>query len=192
MARLAQYRDALLALLPKGQAWPTEPESELGKLMQGMAEEFTRIDARSQELLNESHPSQTFELFAEWEQQYGLPDSCAGDPQSFQERRLALLQKYRLYGGQSREFFIALAAALGYAVGITEYRERTFGMDYGTEYAGPEWNWVWQVDAALNNDVERSLGEPFGEFYRQWGNQRLECVLVRLVHAHRHLIFSYS
>ncbi len=65
-------------------------------------------------------------------------------------------------------------------------------MDYGTEYAGPEWNWVWQVDAALNNDVERSQGEPFGEYYRQWGNQRLECVLTRLVHAHRRLIFSYS
>lgn len=192
MASVEQHRDALMALFPKGQAWPTEPDSELGKLMHGVAEEFARIDARAEDLLRESHPSTAFELFEEWEQMHGLPDTCASSDPTFQERRLALVQKYQMFGGQSREFFIAIAAALGFEITITEYRERSFGMDHGTLYGDTEWNWVWQVNAALTNYAERSMGEPFGEYYREWGNQRLECVLNRLVHAHRYLIFSYS
>lgn len=191
MASVDDYRDALIALLPQGDAWPTDPGSDLGLLLTGLAEEFARIDARAEDLLNESHPSQTFELFEEWEAMYGLPDTCTADP-SFQERRFDLVQRYQQLGGQSRAFFIAMAAALGYTITITEYQERTFGMDFGTDYSGSDWNWAWQINVAQTNYAERSMGDPFGEYYRQWGNERLECALNRLVHAHRHLIFSYS
>ena len=191
MAGLTDYRDALIALLPQGDAWPTDADSELGLLLTGLAEEFARIDRRAGDLLNESHPSQTFELFDEWEAEYALPDTCTSDP-SFQERRFDLVQRYRQLGGQSRPFFIEMAAALGYTITITEYQERTFGMDHGTDYGGTDWNWVWQVNAAQTNYAERSMGDPFGEYYREWGNERLECALNRLLHAHRYLIFSYS
>jgi uncharacterized protein YmfQ (DUF2313 family) len=192
MAGVTDYRDALLALMPQGDAWPTDPDSELGKLLTGLAEEFARIDARAEELLNESHPSQTFELFEEWEQMYGLPDTCAGTDPSFQERRFDLVQRYRQLGGQSRQFFIEMAAALGYEITITEYQERSFGMDHGTDFGGTDWNFAWQINATQANYAERSMGDPFGEYYREWGNQRLECALSRLRHAHRKLIFSYS
>lgn len=187
-----QYRDALLALLPKGDAWPTDLDSVMAKHMLGIAEEFARIDARAEDLLKESHPSTAFETFEQWEEQYGLPHSCSGDEQTFQERRQALIQAYQEHGGQSREFFIAMAALIGFEITITEYKERTFGDDLGDLFGGVEWNYVWQTNAALNNYSERSMGEPMGEYYRAWGNQRLECLFNRLVHAHRHIIFSYT
>ena len=187
-----EYRDALLSLLPRGDAWPTDLDSNMAKLMFGIAEEFARIDARAMSVIRESHPSTAFELFKEWEQMYALPHSCSGNDPSFQERRQALIQAYRANGGQSRQFFITLAALLGFTITITEYQERTFGNDLGGPFGGEEWNYVWQVNTSLNNYAERSFGEPYGEYYRTWGNQRLECLFNRLVHSHRHIIFSYT
>lgn len=192
MAVATDYRNALQALMPVGQAWSLDPDSGLGLLLAGVGEEFARIDQRAEDLLDESHPSQAFELFAEWEQMYGLPDSCASNDPSFAARRFDLVQRYRQLGGQSRQFFIEMAAALGYTITITEYQERTFGADFGTDYGDQDWNWVWQVNATQTNYAERAMGDPYGEYYREWGNQRLECALNRLVHAHRYLIFSYS
>lgn len=192
MASVTDYRDALIALLPQGDAWPREPDSDLGLLMQGIAEEFARIDARAIDLLNESHPSQAYEMFDEWEAMYGLPDSCSSDDQSFPERRAAVVRAYKEFGGQSRAFFIAVAAALGYTITITEYQARSFGSELGTVFGGDDWNFTWQVNAAAVNPQTRSFGEPMGELFASWGNARLECVFNRLRHAHRHIIFSYT
>ena len=191
MRTAIEYRDQLLALLPVGEAWPKESDSELSKLMHGLAEELARIDERSIDLVNESHPSQTFELFNTWQEQYGLPDDCSINA-SHQEQRALLIQKYQQYGGQSREFFIEIAKTLGYEITITEYQERTHGNLFGELFGNEDWNFMWQVNAKTLSYRERLYGQPFGDHYRTWGNQRLECVLKKLVHAHRQIIFSYT
>lgn len=196
MARVAntaeQYRDSLLALLPKGDAWPTEADSELAKLMLGVAEELARIDARASDLLNESHPSQAFETFEEWEQMYALPDRCSGTDQSFQERKAALVLKYQQFGGQSREFFIAMADALGYAITITEYSDCICGDEVGSYIGGEDWNFIWQINSSELNERWMEAGDLVGDPLRSWGNQQLECMMNKLKHAHRALIFSYT
>ncbi|WP_162224924.1 YmfQ family protein [Neptunomonas antarctica] len=188
---MSDYRDTLLALLPRGDAWSTDADSALGQLMSGVGEEFARIEQRANDLLTEAAPSQTFELLDEWQQMYGLPDTCSGE-QVFQQRRIALVQKYQLMGGQSREFLLGIAAVLGYEIAITEYQHRGFGADFGTNYAGHDWNNVVQINALLINYQERSHGQPHGETYRTWGNAGLECVFNRLIHAHRHIIYNYQ
>ena len=191
MRTTEQYRDQLLALLPVGDAWSKEPDSGLAKLMQGAAEEFARIDKRAIDLLNESHPTKAFELFDEWLLEYGLPDNCVTDS-STQELHTALIQKYRQTGGQSREFLTYIAKTLGYEITITEYKERTHGSYFGELFGNEEWNFVWQIKAQSLNYQRRDYGQAFGDLYQSWGNQRLECVLNKLVHAHRKLIFSYT
>ncbi len=191
MRAAIDYRDQLLALLPVGDAWPKEPDSALAKLMHGFAEELFRIDQRATDLLNESHPSQTFELFETWQKQYGLPDDCSADT-SYQEQHDLLIQKYQQYGGQSREFFIDIAKILGYDITITEYKERRHGDLFGEFFGNEEQNFIWQVNAQLINYQARNHGQAFGEHYRVWGNSRLECVLNKLVHSHRIIQYSYS
>ena len=186
------YRDALLASLPRGDIWTTDLDSDLAKLMLAIGEEFARIDARAADVINESHPSSAFEMFEEWEEMYGLPHSCSGAEQTFQERRQALVQAYQMQGGQSRAFFIALAALFGFEITITEYKERRFGDNFGERFGGVDYNYIWQVNAASINYSERRFGQPFGDYYRAWGNERLECLFKRLVHSHRHIIFSYT
>ena len=43
----AAYRAQLQALLPLGDAWPRRPDAVLTRLLAAWAEEFARIDARS-------------------------------------------------------------------------------------------------------------------------------------------------
>jgi uncharacterized protein YmfQ (DUF2313 family) len=172
----SDYQNALLALLPTGEAWVSEPDGELAKLMLALGEEFARIDARAVQLLAESVPSGADDLLEEWEADYGLPDSCSASSQTEEERKLALVQKYRLYGSQSRVFLIEMAAVLGIDITITEYHHRVFGDPFGEPWVGQGWNFVIQVN------IE---GAPAPEL-----QERLECVFSKIVHAHKALLFT--
>src|SRR6516165_9324920 len=116
------YAKALLSLLPFGQAWPRYPDSTLVKTCQGLADYWGFVDSRAADLLEiESDPRLTTELLPDWERAWGLPDPCVKAPQSLQARRLALVMKMTMMGGQSRQFFIDVAKQLGYTISITEY-----------------------------------------------------------------------
>ena len=77
----------------------------------------------------ESDPRSTIELLPDWERNWGLPDPCYKEPQSIAERQLALVMRMTLMGGQAREFFIDIAAMIGYTITITEYRPFFIAMD---------------------------------------------------------------
>ena len=196
MARsVEQFRDAMLALLPRGAAWTRDPKSQLGLLLTAFAEEFARVDLRDEQLLNEMFPSAAQELMSEWDADYGLPGPCIHTPQSLAERRKALIAKYRWVGRQDKQFFIDVAADLGYAITITEYDAAHPGPQ--TEYegiplSGDAWNYVWQVNAALINHSVRVYGSTYPGPYQTFGNELLECTLRGLAHDHRVLFFSYS
>ena len=176
---VTQYQTQLLALLPLGSAWPREPDSSLGKLMGGLAEEYARVDALSEAIATESLPSQVTQLIDEWEAEYGLPEGSTDVATALQERRNAVVQKYQQYGSQSREFLIAMAAALGFDLTITEYTETTFGDEFGGDFYGTDWAFVVQTNIdALNTDSAAI--------------DRLEQMLRRLIHAHKILITDIS
>lgn len=196
MARsVTEYRDMMLALLPKGSAWPREPDSEWGKLFTGIAEEFARIDARNEQLLREMNPRSALETLEEWERDYALPGGCITQEQTLVERRNALVEKYQRIGIQSRSFFIEAAAQLGYTITITEYDANNPGpqSNYnGIPLSGDDWNFVWQINAPLTTEQPRIYGSPYPAPYSAFGNELLECTMRALVHDHRVLFFSYS
>jgi uncharacterized protein YmfQ (DUF2313 family) len=125
------YVDALAALLPVGPAWPREYDSTLMKLVGGFSQIWgDPVDARAADLLEiESDPRQTIELLPDWEYNYGLPDPCYTAPQTIGQRQLALVMRMTMLGSQSREFFIEVAAEIGYTITITEYRVFVVGID---------------------------------------------------------------
>lgn len=190
-----QYRDAMIALLPHGAAWSHDPRSQLGSLLMAFADEFARVDARNEQLLKEMDPRGALELMTEWEGDYGLPGPCIHTAQTLADRRKALLAKYRWVGRQDRQFFIDVAADLGYAITITEYNAANPGPQ--TEYegiplTGDAWNYVWQINAPLVNNTVRVYGSQYPGPYQTFGNELLECTLRGLAHTHRVLFFSYS
>jgi uncharacterized protein YmfQ (DUF2313 family) len=126
------YAEALADLLPVGPAWPREYDSTLMALVHGESCIWADpVDARAADLLEiESDPRTTIELLPEWEYNFGLPDPCYTAPQTIDERHLALLMRMTMLGAQSRAFFIATAAQIGYTITITEYRTFVVGLDH--------------------------------------------------------------
>lgn len=120
-------------LLPQGIAWPRNSDSTLMKLVKGLSQIWGHVEIRASDLLErESDPRIAIELLPDWERNWGLPDLCYYDPdnpQSIGDRQKALIQRMTIEGAQSREFFIAQAAYIGYKITITEYRPFIVGID---------------------------------------------------------------
>jgi uncharacterized protein YmfQ (DUF2313 family) len=124
------YAEAMAGLLPLGQAWPRQQESTLMRVVRGLTRIWGDVETRASDLLEqESDPRITLELLPDWERNWGLPDPCYEAPQTIGERQHALVQRMTIEGSQSREFFIEVAASIGYHITISEYRVWVVGID---------------------------------------------------------------
>jgi uncharacterized protein YmfQ (DUF2313 family) len=185
----------LQALLPPGAAWTRETGATLTRLLEGLAEELARIDARCADLLREADPRTTAELISEWERITGLPDPCTGPYDTLQERRSAIVSQLTDAGGQSPAYFIALALTLGYTITVEDgFQPFRVGLNsVGDALNGADWAYVWRVNAPETTVRTFAVGQStVGEQLRTWGNELLECVLTRRKPAHTHILFSYG
>lgn len=186
------YRAQLQALLPPGAAWTRESAATLTRLLDALAVELARVDARAEDLLAECDPRTTRELLTDWERVAGLPDPCSGPLGTVRERREALHGKIAGVGGQSRAYFIELARRLGYEVRISEYFRFRAGSPAGAPLANtPGWRHTWQVNAPTTTIKHFAAGSAAGEPLRTWGNQLLECAITRRKPAHTVVLFAY-
>jgi len=189
-----EYRDALAALLPTGAAWPRDPQSRLMCFLSGLAAEYSRLDARAAQLLAETDPASTTELLSDWERVVGLPDPCVTAAQTVAQRRQALEGRLTAVGGQSRRFFIELAARLGYNITIDEFASAAAATAAGITFTGDEWAHIWRVNvpAAVSITYFRAGAGAVGEPLRAWSNEVLECQFNRYKPAHTRVLFAYS
>lgn len=186
------YLQHLQALLPQGPAWPRDADADLTKLLRAFADEFARLDAKAERVLDEEDARSTSELLADWERVAGLPDTCTGLLDSISGRRSALVARLTNLGGQSRQFFIDLAAALGYSITITEFRPYTVDSNVNDPLCGIQWIFVWQVNAAQNTVRKFVVNSQVSEALASWGNTLLECAISRLKPAHTKVQFAYT
>jgi uncharacterized protein YmfQ (DUF2313 family) len=190
-----QYRDHLKALLPPGRAFPRERGSTLDVLLDAMALELARIDARADQLTTEAVPATTTELLPDWESTAGLPDNCSGQlPETQQGRRNDLVSKLVAQGGQSPAYFVALAAALGFEVTIEEFRPFRAGFSNpGDELTNGDWSYAWRVRAPEVTVLPFRAGiSAAGERLAVWGNAGLECRIRKYKPAHTIVLFAYG
>lgn len=194
MATADDYTQQMIALSPQGNAWPQESSSIWVTLLNALAQEFARIDARDYALQNEIFPDTTVELLPDWERVAGLPDVCTVLGSSIDIRRKDLLTKLTWRGGASPSYFINLGASLGYTITITEFHPFRVDQDYvGEALCGDGWNYVWQVNSALNTENFFQAGRnTAGQPLATWGNERLECFFNHRKPSHTVLFFAYS
>ena len=191
---LINYKKTLLGLLPLGLAWPREPGTNLDNFITAIAEEPNRVAERVQDMLTESYPLMSSELLTDWERITGLPEGCQGAPDTLQARREAVDQKLATTGGQSKQFYIDLAAKIGFEVTITEYSPFKVGRNAtGDALNGDNWAYAWQINAPEETIREFKTGRSaVGEPLRYWGNELLECVISRVKPAHTYVLFAYG
>lgn len=190
------YLRQMQALLPPGPAWPKDDDALLTRMLGALAAELSRVDGRVQKLVDEDDPRMAAELLLDWERVAGLPDACvalSGQTQSIAQRRAALVARLTMLGGQSKAYFIALAASLGYTVTITEFRPFRAGQSRSGDPVATNWQFAWQVNAPLNTVTPFRAGNAVaGDPINSWGNKLLECVLSRFKPAHTTVVFAYS
>lgn len=190
----AEYLDILQALLPEGAAWPRDAEAVLTRLLEAWADEQARVHNRAVDLIDESDPRTTSEAIADWERLLGLPGACmVGLAQTLAARRDAAHTKLMSGGGQSRQFFIDLAAGIGFTVTITEFRPFQAGCNAGEPCADETWRFVWRINAPAETirPFEAGAGQA-GEALRNWGNELLECTINSRAPAHTNVLFAYG
>jgi len=194
------YAAQLAALMPRGRAWSRDPDSVLMQLIDASAEALARVDARSGDLADEADPRTTLELLADWENTAGLPDDCFGAPDNVPERQVAVTQRITGLGGQSRAYFTELAARMGYAISIDEFRPARCGDRCGVEIGGADRSFVWRINVLpLVDDLPESqfvlaqaqVGDRCGVRLRGWGAIDLECIIRRHAPAHTTVLFTY-
>lgn len=189
------YKQQLKLLLPPGRALPREPGTNIDDLLDGMAEELARVDARGEELVVEALPSTTGELLPDWERVAGLPDKCAGTLETtLQGRRNALVSKLNSTGGQSIQYFTDVAKALGYEITITEFRPFRAGISQaGDPLTNGDWVYTWRVNTTATTIIDFRAGlSAAGEALRTWGHDALECKINQLKPAHTIALFGYG
>lgn len=195
--RDADWLQAAQALLPRGPAWPREPEAVQTRFWTAIAQRLALLHQRARDLLErESDPAQTTEMLADWERAFGLPDACTPANPDTNARRAALLARITAQGGQSRAYFIAVAAALGYAIEIEEFRPfRVDETGIESPLYDQDWIFTWAVHVSATTPVSEfqiefsTIEDPL----RSWGTEPvLECMLNRLKPARTNLLFIYD
>lgn len=193
MPEQADYSDALSKLLPPGDAWRAAGQP-LGDVLDGLAAEMARLDARALFLVDEADPGKTIELLDDWERVLGLPDPCLTVEQSDSERRTSARTRYTLVGGQTASFYIALAAGLGYSATVEDFPSAAAADAAGVTYTGDGWAYTWRVNVVASTAIRSfrvglsSVGDPL----RSWGVEALECLIKRYAPAHTIVLFAYS
>ncbi len=190
----AAYLDQLHALLPTGEIWQHGPGTTLDATLEMPAAELARIDARGDNLVDESDPRTTGEMFFDWERVLGLPDPCTGQLPTLELRRARIIQKLTSVGGQSRAYFIGLAESLGYEnPWVTEFRPFTTGSSADDFLYTDPWRHVWRLNL-WEETLEHVFTAQSGcdEFLRWWGDPILECLINQLKPAHTHVLYGYG
>ncbi|WAT03216.1 DUF2313 domain-containing protein (plasmid) [Rouxiella badensis] len=157
------------------------------------ANEFQQSDSDALSLLAGAFPSTATTMLAEWESTLGLPDACAiGETDSIALRQNAVTTKLTTVGGQSIDYFVAQAAALGYSIAITQYRPARAGLSAcGAAINGDDWPFVMLVTAPDTTITTAQAGVNYaGDPLRSWGNKILECRINSI--APSHVIVKYA
>ncbi|XZG71736.1 YmfQ family protein [Chitinibacteraceae bacterium HSL-7] len=188
------YLQQCRALLPPGPAWEVGDGSPAGVQLLAVAGSAAGVDGQAADLLREADPRSTYQMLGDWERVCGLPDSCSVlSGLTLADRRAAVQAKLAATGGQSRAYFIGIAASMGYpGATITEFRARRHGARMGTGYGGLPWNHTWRLNLPAQQFRRRVSGSPFGERYQVGGDAHLECLIGKLKPAHTLVQFKYG
>lgn len=170
----------------------TQPNIAKELIAEGNA--LDAVYARVKDLLTAMFPN-AGETLEDWERVYGLPCSCAVNLNLTRDQRLkTLIAKLNEGGTFTKDKAIALAATVGFTITIKENRASEYSptSTYGGSYGGRDWNFVWDVVTINNTITPRKYTSNYGEKYRAWGNDLLECTINQKVQSDTFVRFIYS
>jgi uncharacterized protein YmfQ (DUF2313 family) len=191
------WQRTLLDLLPRGVVWPRDPETVLARFWLAIADEMVAVQGRDCDLLAESYPCGATELLPEWEATVGLPNECIPDVTSLP---IAMQRQYvcaalAAQGGQSASYYMALAAAYGFPISITEHWPWAMGcapLCTDTTVGNPGFWWTVSCSTLPITYITVGCWHLCDPLYTAAGQDLLECIIRRAAPAHTVVNFSYT
>ncbi len=209
--KLAQYKELLVNLLPKGRLWRPKDQPKFSALLDSTAQELCRVDDRFAQLIQEIDPRTASEALDRWETVLGLPDECTPSNQTLDERRNQILQKLTNIGGLSKTFYEFVGLQLGFTIVVenrlnfvagraragdllTNYFNRHFvaGTVAGTPLAEIGWRFFFNVEMPITASEHFVAGSLAGEPLRLFSNELIECTMRKLKPAHAGVFFTFK
>lgn len=181
-------------LLPRGRVWHRGWGWLQAEVLLTLMPAWVRLHGRLNDLIAEIFPCSTYELLPEWEATLGLPDECIGELDTIAQRQAAVCTKFRARGGQSVDYFIALAAAAGYTITIEQFAPfRASINSAGDPLYSEDWAYTWQINADATTIVYFTADHSVaGDPLAAWGNETLMCLIERYAPAHTTIIWGFG
>lgn len=188
----ADYVTRLQALLPPGRAWPRDADATLTKVLTGLAGALADTNTDANALLVDAFPATAIDLLPEWEAALDLPGQFGVAPGTTAGRQAAVVAALTNTGGQSKAYLIALAAALGYTITISEFT--VYGVDQGvdTPINGDACGSMFVVHASAAIAITYTPVVDVVQATPNFGNPALEAMLAAAKPAASICITSYT
>lgn len=195
MYSVDDYTNSISALMPPGRAWTRLSSSVQQAVIRALARSYERSDTEGQNIITGAFPATATMMLSEWESTLGLPNDCSiGEIDGISDRQRAVVSKFISTGGLNRDYYIKMAAALGYTITITQFRPAMCGMSAcGDALNGDEWPFTWRINAPQETIRYAVAGGAYcGDSLASWGNKQLECAINKISPSHLNVIFNYS
>lgn len=185
------YVVAMQALLPRGRAWPRDADATQTAVLTGLAKSFEISNAAANALQIQAFPGTAVAMLPEWESTLGLPGLYGVTPSTTQGRQQAIVAALTDTGGQSKGYFIALAASLGFTIAITEFRPYSVSRPVNSPIWADAWAHVWWVNASASYAVSYTPTVDIVQATPGYGAPLLETILARFKPAQTVCITQY-
>jgi uncharacterized protein YmfQ (DUF2313 family) len=188
-------RAELAGNLPPGWVWRRgrSTDSVISALLAGPAEALGEVETTAARAETEIDPSTAVAWLADIERVLG-PDPCARDQAapSIDERQRIAHQRWTATGGASIAYFHWLAATLGVAIRIEEWRPLRASFRVGRRVVPADHIYLWRVRVAPTRLIPFRVGSRAGQRLGAYLPVGIECLFRRLKPAHTTLVFSYD
>ncbi len=188
------YLQQFLRLLPRGRIWQRGWGLLQPQFLLTLMPTWVRLEQRASNLLVDAFPCSTTELLPEWMASLGLPDACSGPLDTLQAQQAAVCAKFTARGGASQDYFIDIAAALGFVITIQVFAPFYASRNrVGQRLFSTGWAYVWQVTLPRSSSAIffRTSVSRVGERLVSYDSSVLECLFAQYKPAHTVVIFNY-
>ncbi len=216
MRTAKDYLELLKNLLPRGEIWTVQRDSNFEKFLLAKADELARLDAENYRFIKEVNPLYSLEMLEDWERVLGLPDECMGQEQTLEVRRALVLRK--LIRGQNfnRKYILEICKIFGYEDAYIEdftpflvnvssvgdaLNDAPGGANLDSKKEPPQWvvdahaGWRFTFLLHLGKSKIRYFktgDSQVGDRLATWGDKVIECIINRDKPAHIIILFGYE
>jgi len=192
----SDYLNLLKSLLPTGKAWNIEKNSFFYSILESISDEFTRVESRIQNLLEELNPTKTNEMLLDWEKLLGLPSNCQGSISdlTYQARKKLVYTYYTMTGGTRPEYYKDLIRNFGFEVEINEIKNFRTGISrVGDPLANGDWIHAFEVKTIDAPVFRFSTGlNVVGDPLVTQSNGLIKCIIEENKPAHVVAIYTFG